>query len=292
MEKYYIDDVPGGMMVISYLDQRTSFFKIASGVAAKVTYPEVITIDGLDLDIPAIERSVNEALALYGDHGWQSQDGTDPYYTGFSLAYNPDHQDGPNIHASTLGTPKNKKNQFFWNVTQYHTKIKDSYFDTYGFRVRTPASRYSALGVLLDRSQRTLIRSRVSIIHGNQHTPEHKTNWGWHRDEVVFSNLRLNIPIVTSPNYLFQIERKAPRHLPVGFGYSWDTHIPHRVFSERPSNDVRTHLVLGFSPWFDYLPHERAWVKNEFFGKLHPFDMLREDFIFKGVKLRDEIKIY
>jgi hypothetical protein len=32
--------------------------------------------------------------------------------------------------------------------------------------------------------------------------------------------------------------------------------------------------VLGFSPWFDYLEDEDAYVSNEFYGKVHPMDML------------------
>ena len=292
MEKFYINDIPEETTVAKYLQQKTDFHKKIYEIRPRKNYPKVIVLDSLNLNLENLEKSILEALSLYGDYGWRTREGILRDYTGFSLVYNPRHQDGLPVHASTLGTPQNSSNEFFWDVTKHHQKLKNSYFDAYGFNVRTPAAKHGALGEFLDRSQRTLIRSRVSVLHGNMHKPEYRATSGWHRDEIIFENLRINIPIVTSPNYLFQMEDEAPVHLAASLGYTWNTNIPHRVFSDHPSDDIRTHIVLGFSPWFDYLLEERAWIKNEFFGKLHPFDILAEGYVFPGITIRDDIIVY
>ena len=292
MEKFYVNEIPDDSTIASYLQQKTDFRQKMSEVRPRRAHPKVIVFDGLDFSFPAMETSIREALRLYGDHGWRTKEGVLDYYTGFSLVHNPHHQDGLPIHASTLGTPKNSRYEFYWGVTEHHATLKNSYFDSYGFSVRTPASRHGALGEFLNRSLRTLIRSRVSVIQGKRYKPEFTEAGGWHKDEIIFENLRMNIPVVTSPHYLFQIANEKPVHLPIGFGYSWDTHVPHQVFSDGPNEDIRIHIVLGFSPWFDYLPEEQAWIKNEFYGKLHPFDMLADGHVFPGIKIREDIVIY
>lgn len=292
MEKFYVDKVPENLTVIDYLRQKTDFQKKIEETQPRRKYSKVMILDRLGVNCGAMEKSIYEALGIYGNYGWNTKEGPLNDYTGFSLVYNPNHQDNLPIHASTLGTPKNAAREFYWDTTKHHDKLKNSYFDTYGFCVRTPASQHKALGEFLNRIPRTLVRSRISILHGDQHNPARKKTAGWHKDEIIFENLRINIPIITASHYLFQIANEEPIHLPTGFGYTWDTNVPHRVFSDHYSNDLRIHMVLGFSPWFDYLPQENAWIENEFYGKLHPFDMLAEGHIFPGIAIRDDMIIY
>jgi hypothetical protein len=96
----------------------------------------------------------------------------------------------------------------------------------------------------------------------------------WHKDETIFENLRINIPIDTDSSFLFQLENKLPTHLELGKIYTWDTNLPHRVYATKKSTKKRTHLVLGFTPWIDYIENEDCFVLNSHFGKLHPFDIL------------------
>ena len=49
----------------------------------------------------------------------------------------------------------------------------------------------------------------------------------------------------------------------------------------------RISIVLGFAPWFDYLPEEDAWQANEYLGKLHPFDMLAEGLVHPDIRLAE-----
>jgi hypothetical protein len=163
--------------------------------------------------------------------------------------------------------------------------LKNTYFDTYGFRVHTPAARTGALGEFLSQCSLSLVRSRLSVLYG---TDEDLVPFdiGWHRDESVFENLRINVPLETVSSYKLQIEHESDKpsedsgtmsthHLAAGSAYTFDTHLPHRVFASARSQVRRVHLVLGFSPWLSYNPRDEAWEPNEFYGRVHPFDIVR-----------------
>lgn len=277
--KIYVDQVPEELTVMGHIKATTNWKEACESVEPKIkTHQYEFSIKSFEQE--AIFDSIRQSLAIYGEHGWKSAEGESKDYVGFSLVYNPNHQEYLNLHSSTLGTSKNQKNHFFWGKTETHTKLKNSYFDTLGFNKQTPASQFDALGKFLSRRKCQMIRGRLSSIDGTQ---IENTTVGWHRDEPVFENLRLNVPIVTTKDYLFQTEGKEPCHLEVGKAYSWDTNTPHRVFNTKWSETKRTHLVIGFSPWLNYNEKERYWESNEFYGKKHPFDMLIDGDVFAGL---------
>ena len=67
----------------------------------------------------------------------------------------------------------------------------------------------------------------------------------------------------------------STHYLAPGSAYTFDTHRPHRVFASAPCSVERVHLVLGFAPWFRYDPRADAWEPNEFYARVHPFDIVR-----------------
>lgn len=279
MTKFFTKDCPEKMPVITWLKNNTDWASLMTTVKPVNDIDNIIRLRIRDFNAVALNNSITEILSLYGEHGWNSSEGEHFGYSGFSIVYNPNHQDGLDQHSSTLGTPKNSSSQFFWNSTQNHTVLKNSYYDTYGFTTLTQASKHGVFGDFLKRCKSTVVRSRLSIIND-------QIGCSWHRDESIFENLRINIPITTTPHHLFQIENQAPLHLNVGWGYSWDTNIPHRVFSNSVAKSARRiHVVLGFSPWWNYNPEEQSWDQNEFYGKKHPFDMLIDGDIFNGLEL-------
>jgi hypothetical protein len=276
--KYYIKDCPKELTIVNWLKGQTDWSELICSTKPKRNYPQTLIFNINNFDPEIIKDSILESTKLYGEYGWRHARGSDNQYTGFSLVYNPDHQDNLPVHASTLGTPKNKPEQFVFGSIETHSDLKNSYFDSYGFNTQTPASKHSCLGEFISRSRRTLIRSRMSILNGSVGRER-----GWHKDEIIFENLRINIPITTNENFLFQIKDHDPIHLPVGKAYSWDTHVLHRVFTPTVNDFRRMHIVLGFSPWWNYLSDEQAWVQNEFYGVKHPFDMLADGDIFEGL---------
>ena len=282
-----VAEVPPGDTVFSYLRRRTGYDQALRAVRPRRAYASQLELALVDVSLAALRDAAVEVLALEGFRGWRHAGGESKRYGGLSLTWNPDHQDRPDPHAGTLGTPRNARDEFFWRQMSHHREVRHSYFDTYGFRRRTPASRHGALGAFLDSFICPLIRSRIGVIPGSPTGggDPAPADEGWHRDEPVFENLRVNVPLQTDAGFLFEMEGEAPRHLAVGRAYSWDTHRPHRVFRAVSTSVTRIHLVLGFAPWFDYLADEDAFRPNFFFGRVHPFDMLAGGMIGPALRL-------
>jgi hypothetical protein len=252
-----------------------------------------------DALVEGLRAAADEAISRYGLHGWLTQEGRndDEEYVSMSLTYNPDLEDPGirDVHQSTLGTSVNPKSEFYYGSTQRFRKLKNTYFDTYGFRLRTPAARLGTLGRFLSECRLSLVRSRLSVLRRDTGA-QPAIGAGWHRDEPVFENLRLNIPLRSHPSYRLQIERArgqpdpssetvSEHYLAPGKAYTFDTHRPHRVYAAAPCEVDRVHLVLGFSPWFRYDEEADAWEPNEFYGRIHPFDIARSGALHPALRM-------
>ena len=253
-------------------------------VSSPVKAGEVIRIP-LPVDSLRLTQAVAEIETRYTLGVFSSSEAVDDRsYENLSLTFNPAHDGDP--HHSTLGSSKLSQNEHFYGNRETLSKVgqlRDSYYDTYGFRTATPAATQE-LGFLTKRFKRSLVRSRLSIIRAGHPQPS-SFMWGWHKDETVFENLRVNIHVTDSDAHRIQIMREdrmplnmwdsalAEHKFEVGFAYSWDTNMPHRACAiGMPSHD-RAAIVYGVSPWFNY-DETSGWVPNEFFGKKHPLQML------------------
>jgi len=288
MQPIRIADVPPAMTVFQYLRARTDYAAAVAACIPRVGRRGRFAFDLGGVDLDAIRDQVVAALERRGFRGWRHAGGESRSYGGMSLTWNPEHQDAPDPEASTLGTPRNARDAFFWNSTEGHAALRDSYFDSYGFRRRTELAATGPLGSFVDGFSRSLVRSRVGVIPGaavDAADGDYLAREGWHRDEPVFETLRLNIPLVTDPNFVFQMAGEPAYHLETGRAYTWDTNRPHRVFCRGATRTTRIHLVLGFAPWFDYLPDEEAWVPNAHFGRTHPFDLLAQGLLHPAIRL-------
>ena len=268
--KFFIQEIPDRYPVFQYMAFRTNLK--AHMVESRYKITDVLDLEHC-VDLDSLKENILNLCQTTRPQGWLSAQGRDDAYTGISLVYNPNLQENIDPNYQTLGTAYNNKDEFFWNSTEKVPHLKNSYFDTYSFRHVSP----SITGVFrdfIDSFNTTLIRSRIGIVDA-AHTKMHIMNeQGWHKDESVFENLRINIPITTDENCLFQIEGKEPEHLNYGHMYTWDTNIPHRVFANTIKPVTRIHIVMGLSPWFTYNEDDDSWSTNEFFGKKHPIDML------------------
>ncbi len=269
MEKYLVSDCPSVWTMHDWLIKATKLNTHL--VKSSVKDVEL----SLNYDINKLQSSVLSILETYKPIGWQSKDyGISDYYTSISLRANENHQENLDETYSSIGSYKNNANEFFYNQTHNHKFLKNSYYDTYAFTKPTAPSQIGELGNFLSKIKRTIVRSRISTINGEGGvTPAFA---GWHRDESIFINLRINVPITTSNDFYFEMEDRDPYNLSIGNIYSWDTNISHRVFVDKKTTNRRTHLVIGCSPWFDYNQDDQSWSPNKFFGKKHPFDMLMD----------------
>jgi hypothetical protein len=261
------------------LKQRYNYTAAVSSVSSPVAPGEVVSFP---LDTRWMPKAVADIEAEFGLFGFANSGGRaeNPDYANLSLTYNPNIPGHP--HVSTLGCPTTSREGHFYGTKAAATR--DSYYDTYGFNTPTPAA-VKHLGPLFARMKRSPVRARLSVIRSG-HTAPASFFWGWHKDEPVFENLRVNIHVADYPDHRIQIMREDqmptgpddPRIVEhafkPGFGYSWDTNLPHRACSTNPTAPDRAAIVLGFSPWFDYNPETDEWAPNEFFGKKHPLQML------------------
>jgi hypothetical protein len=266
VQTFPISACPKALCVHTWLARLTKLNK--NIIESDITDVEI----DINLDIEKLKQSLLNQMEIHKPVGWQTKDTSVNFYKSLSITSNPNHQDDIDENVSSIGTPKNSTGEFYYNQIKNHKFLRDSYYDTYGFTKLTDIAKQGELGKLISKIKRTIIRSRISTIEGSSVPIDNET--GWHRDESIFINLRLNIPITTSDEFFFEMKDVKPYNLKLGKLYSWDTNIPHRVSSHTTTDNNRTHLVIGVSPWYDYNKVSNAWTPNEFFGKKHPFDML------------------
>lgn len=271
MKKFLLADCPEDLTMFQWISKETYLDEARKDIKCSVDIDDVISIPHT-LDITKIITDTKECLAQHGFKGWTTQRGDANSYGGLSLVYNPDLVEDKDPNQSTLGTTTNTPAEFFYGSTQRFNSIRNTYFDSYGFRKLSPCVVQSNMKSLLDEFRLSPTRSRIGVLDATYHSRVGE-EFLWHKDETVFENLRLNIPIETDESFLFQLENKDPIHLAVGHVYTWNTNLPHRVYATEQKDVKRTHIVFGFSPWLDYINDEDAFVVNEFFGKIHPIDI-------------------
>jgi len=167
------------------------------------------------------------------------------------------------------------------NWLQTFLYMQNSWNDCYRFN-KVPEIVSTHFSSLFKKFLRTPIRCSITVLNGYSYNSI-LNELMWHRDEPIFHHLRFSIPIVTNTNFKIQVNKHSSTHLEPGYIYSWDTHLPHRMFNEISLQAKRTHLILGFSPWFDFNSESEEWIQNEYFSKIHPIDMIQEGLVFDSL---------
>lgn len=286
MIRIYVDEIPDTETVDRYITKKTKSDEKWYTVSRQFKSTS-LEFKILDYNPGRLAEDSIEALDTFGFSGWQTKQSTITRYGGLSFAANPNHVDQNEIKSSTLGTTAIDNVDFYDPATTKETLLKNTYYDSWGFTQPTELHEYKYIGEFLKgRAKRTLIRSRLAVMKAGDWTDD-MNKFAWHRDEPVYLNLRINIPITTSPEYMFQMENGPETHLEVGNAYTWNTRQPHRVFQNGTTTTDRIHFVLGYSPWFDYDAENRCWIQNDFWGK-HPFQMLMDGDVFGGLKFTNK----
>jgi hypothetical protein len=270
-----LSDVPPNKSTTGYL---TALGEFSPEVNSKSLEGFTFTEFSLEeLGLPNYKEMLEGVIKVKNEIGlahWRTGEHISPSYFGFSLTHNPDYIDKDvSIYHQTWGSNLLSQSFAYKNGKGKHDNIKNTYYDTYGFRKTLPIID-KHLGFLLNRFSCPLLRSRVAFY--NMYS-RHPVKTGWHIDEVPNQLLRINIPLQTSEEYILEIEGSDEygnsislrnKHLEVGKAYLWNTRIPHGVainkFCENPED--RIHFVLGFSPWFDYNNDTDSFVRSKNYG--------------------------
>lgn len=272
MNKFLVKSCPEEKTLFEWISEKTNMAQAILDVKPSIDFDDIIELPH-SLNLEKISRDTISTLNQFGFQGWQTSIGESRAYGGLSLVYNPDLVETVDPNQNTLGTKSNSPDKFYYGSTEKFRSTRNTYFDSYGFRKLSPCVAETDLNEFLKDFNLSPTRSRIGVIDARYHDYVGE-DFLWHKDETVFENLRINIPIHTDSSFLFQLESKDPIHLQIGKIYTWDTHRPHRVYSTSKSSTKRVHLVLGFSPWIDYDEREDAFLVNDFFGKVHPLDIL------------------
>ena len=280
-----LSDVPQNCTVEKYIlnstDIRNNILNLGSS-----SKPDYLSAT-LNFDYNELLNEVRESLKQYGSFyfNYKGRESQFTSYLSTALTWNPQSIDSlsNDPHQSSLGSSKYSAG----NSTDYENidAEKNSYADTYSFNKRTPISEIGLLNNLLNSFERTIIRSRISVIKANE-IESTNIKYLWHQDESIFINLRVNIPVQSSENYVIQfldevdsVAKISEIELAPGKAYVYDTQKYHRPFCKKISNLDRINIICGVSPWFDYHSESNSWHSNEFYGEVHPFDMFQEGHI-------------
>ena len=235
-----------------------------------------------ELGIPSAESLHKQTLKIVdeigGIKGWQKNNKESKKYRGFSICINPNGDEYLQSSYASLGHPK-----LNWaygresNPNLPWLEVKDTYYDTYGFNTVHP---------IVEKHYREFLksfdllptRSRVMWAY-----PGHEQNW--HVDERLQTAIRFNIPLVTEPSYILEIDGtdnwgnslKLTKHLEVGKAYVWNTKITHRIKETGGAINPRLHIVAAFIPWFEKDGDD--WKPNKYFG-CQPLNMIKSKMIF------------
>lgn len=197
-------------------------------------------------------------------------------YEVIPLTYNPSSKSPSLASPVPLSNMEEKKGPGM-------TEGKDSELDTLSINKLSSFILGTPLEDLLNKIPRTIVRSKIVIHRATMEMNDPRAQLMWHRDGSIFFNLRLLIPIQSSANFGMEyVSSEGDEKSVACFNfledhlYAVDTHRPHRYFSRQISGETRIGLVIGVSPWFDYDPEAECWRSNEFYGEVHPLDMIKK----------------
>jgi len=237
-----------------------------------------------NLTIPNLDtRGLSEAVTALTESQpcipWQSARNSSLY--GMGLTYDPS---SGKPYLDCFGDPyylRYSTDEYFDAVeADDKQRVRGGYLDCLRYDTLTPAVYANPrLRQLFESFRLPVVRSSLRIIDGNAVSPSAPSG-GYHCDESPFDCLRLNICVDTNDSFGLQYEGRPPMFLSAGDHRIVMTHKRHRAFVVRQSDFQRIHIVISVVPWLKKT-QSGNWVPNEYFGEIHPFDMVKEGLLLK-----------
>jgi hypothetical protein len=82
---------------------------------------------------------------------------------------------------------------------------------------------------------------------------------GWHVDEPMSQGVRIFIPVFDSNDSGIEMEDAPPESTPLGYGYTWNTSKPHRIWCKSGVAMQRIAVIIALKP--DKTRNAKQWAK-------------------------------
>ena len=256
-------------------------WEAAVNAVGKNKFEPFLSVPSLYIKEKELQQEINLLYKKVGAVNWQSQNSLNLY--GLSLTFNPE-QKRENWKLGSFGHPRYKS----FSTYDYYSavsndkenQIKDDYLDSLGFRIILPEIKeFNLLNNLLQSFKLPIVRCTSRTINGSLCYPTSTIDGGLHIDDSPFEVLRINVSISNNGDFGLQYEGQEPIFAKEGSNLVVNTDVRHRAFIKESNNFLRTNLVIGVTPWLNYDKEKDEWSTNEFFGKLHPYDMVKQGHI-------------
>lgn len=274
-------DVPADRTVSQHIKNELNWDAAVAYVGGE-QYAPMLQLRGLELNVSALEQEIACFYQNTGRVGWRSQDASP--VVGASLSYNPSAPRDEWLCGS-FGHPRYRQTEDYYSAVARDkvNRVKADYLDSLAFRRLHPdLQKYSHLWELLNMFSVPVARVTVRTVSGHAAPPSRYGDLGFHVDDSPFELMRLNIAIHNDGAFGLEYEDGTVVRMVSGRNAIVNTHVPHRVHIARHTLCARTHLVIGLVPWLNYDEATDSWSSSRYYGKVHPFDMVRQGLIFRG----------
>jgi hypothetical protein len=285
MTKIYFDDVPENLTVNQYIKSKLNWSEAVKDIGG--TRLQVIKEPVRKLTNSAeILKDIYDVYRDLGAINWQSRDSCSLY--GLSLTCN---RNAPK-DSWKRGSFGNQRYQSYDNFDYYQAveddksnRLKGDYLDSLCFRstldeVKKKVNLFSCLDMFSVPIHRVTSRT----MNGNILYPTLAGLGGMHRDENQFESLRINVCVSNNGEFGLQCIGEQATFPEAGDVNFVNTDVMHRAYIKQRCDFQRTHLIINLSPWLDFDEVNDCWSPNQFFGKAHPLDMVKQGLIFKQGK--------
>lgn len=279
------EDVPHDKTIFQYIRENSDWDEQVSKFAPR--YEPELRIENMEFDPDAFSRELAHHFHKVGLSTWQSRPEAKNAITGGCLTYNPAHPK----ERWNIGSFGHSRYQEI-NTTDYFGRVsidmdnapRDDYLDILSFRNVNPVLYETAPSVVdfLTELNFPVVYSTVRTLNGCLAMPTRFSSpeGGMHVDHSPFVGLRINICVSNDGNYGLQYQNGATVYSKPGDNLVVNADIKHRVFIKDWNQFNRTNLIFSILPWLDYDWVSDSWSFNEYYGKLHPYDMVREGLIY------------
>ncbi len=270
---------PANLTVLDHIKKTSDWDAAVTAVGGRQFIPDLPL--NLDVDHKLVLDDVHELYRDVGAIAWASQKSLILY--GMAINYNPIYPE-EEWKSGLFGDSryaKYKTYDYYKAVdSDVENRVKDDYLDSLGFRKILPAiANKKHLGGLLGKFKHPVVRSSIRTINGSLCRPSIPGDGGMHTDDSPFEVLRINICLSTNGDFGMQYENQEPFYWYPGQNLIVNTDVPHRSYVKKHNDFLRTNLVIGITPWLNYDETTDTWSLNEYFGKLHPYDMVKQGLI-------------